>query len=1019
MCDILSRLSNLASPSEVLSLRDQIQNLSSEVLSLRRALDGTSWQEHHPHHLKYQEVEYESGTDTVSEFSESSSSCPSCQLSRMQKNEGERERQRRGKYGSQQQLSQVDDLCHMTVPLTEDAIMKILHHRWRNGLNMTKIGSITLVVNSFTGPQLNQVLQQKYTSNTSSVIGCIAVKVLDKFIDTNTSQSVVFCGTGGSGKTHTALATLRQLFHLAGGGNETDSFKHLTAGFTVLQSLSSARTEFNANSSRMGQYIEVLLSDCAIYRTKIHCYWTDQCRIVEPPATGDNYHIFYQLLAGLTNEEKVKLHLQGYSPIDLNYLNNLPRDETADVENFTKWRTSLAVLGIPFFDVIRVLTAVLLLGNIEFIEDGGFELDIKGNAEIKAVAALLGVSGVVLYRGFTTRTHNLKGQVFRSLCDADTANETRKRLSKALYCRTVAAIVRRINSLRRPSSHSGASVSSDEIQSSDSVIKPLQQSSPVTSKSSATHSTSSHSFPGEGFIGLVDMPSFQNLNCNKLDQLCMNLCAETLQQFYIHNVFTSSIEIARAEDIENIMEMEYIDNKPCLDLLTCPTNGILTILDKETFYPKCSCENFIESLENLHQDHNRYFSPAVDRDQSFGVKHFAGNVVYDANALLEGNRDVLSDDIVSVFHKKACNFGFATHLFCHELQALEGGSPSGTIFKVFSSFHSDNSRKSYEGVKSTHMQDFQVRLESLLKTLRQSTPHFIRCIRPNNSEDHVTFDQEVVKEQLRVLQVLETTHLYAGGYPNRMTFGEFNKKYGFFAPKRMLHKTEDKVVQDCKTILDCLLRAMDKNSLPYCSASWALGTKHIFLSEEAVQYLELCLVERRQQALTLIQSRVRGWRCRKRWPLLKRQLKLHHITMKIKRETPPCRPKLFDVIEPPPPPPGRPPPESNEYQKLKIIQQTCQIYGLNMDKPPPIPRSRPYTVAGGVKVFFPQRRIMKCNYPDGKNSKTFLKSGDVVLVTGVSQRQGHLIVQHRGCAIEVPLCLTEVYRNVSAVGTKI
>lgn len=37
--------------------------------------------------------------------------------------------------------------------------------------------------------------------------------------------------------------------------------------------------------------------------------------------------------------------------------------------------------------------------------------------EIKSVAALLGVSGVALYRGFTTRTRNTRGQLCKSLAD--------------------------------------------------------------------------------------------------------------------------------------------------------------------------------------------------------------------------------------------------------------------------------------------------------------------------------------------------------------------------------------------------------------------------------------------------------------------------------------------------------------------------------------------------------------------------------------------------------------------------
>lgn len=39
----------------------------------------------------------------------------------------------------------------------------------------------------------------------------------------------------------------------------------------------------------------------------------------------------------------------------------------------------LGILGIFFFDVMRIFFVILLLGNIEFIEGIGLELDIIGN----------------------------------------------------------------------------------------------------------------------------------------------------------------------------------------------------------------------------------------------------------------------------------------------------------------------------------------------------------------------------------------------------------------------------------------------------------------------------------------------------------------------------------------------------------------------------------------------------------------------------------------------------------------
>ena len=75
------------------------------------------------------------------------------------------------------------------------------------------------------------------------------------------------------------------------------------------------------------------------------------------------------------------------------------------------------VLGIPFLDVVRVLAAVLLLGNLQFHENNG--TCETHEAELKAVSGLLGVTPASLLRGLTMRTHNVRGQLVKSMCDAN------------------------------------------------------------------------------------------------------------------------------------------------------------------------------------------------------------------------------------------------------------------------------------------------------------------------------------------------------------------------------------------------------------------------------------------------------------------------------------------------------------------------------------------------------------------------------------------------------------------------
>ena len=77
-----------------------------------------------------------------------------------------------------------------------------------------------------------------------------------------------------------------------------------------------------------------------------------------------------------------------------------------------------------------------------------------------------------------------------------------------------------------------------------------------------------------------------------------------------------------------------------------------------------------EILQSLHFS---FFEPLPKADTIFGIRHFAGRVVYDADNFLQNNRDTLPDDVVAVFSKQNCNFGFVSHLFVQENKPMAGG----------------------------------------------------------------------------------------------------------------------------------------------------------------------------------------------------------------------------------------------------------------------------------------------------------------------------------------------------------
>ena len=113
-----------------------------------------------------------------------------------------------------------------------------------------------------------------------------------------------------------------------------------------------------------------------------------------------------------------------------------------------------------------------------------------------------------------------------------------------------------------------------------------------------------------------------------------------------------------------------MDNVPAIDLISSLRTGLLSMLDVE-----CSVrgfpETYVQKVKVQHKDNKKLYEPSYcDITRTFGIHHYAGQVVYDTSNFLDTNRDVIPDDTVLVFNKELCNFGFATHLFGNEIKAM-------------------------------------------------------------------------------------------------------------------------------------------------------------------------------------------------------------------------------------------------------------------------------------------------------------------------------------------------------------
>ena len=81
-------------------------------------------------------------------------------------------------------------------------------------------------------------------------------------------------------------------------------------------------------------------------------------------------------------------------------------------------------------------------------------------------------------------------------------------------------------------------------------------------------------------IGLLDIYGFEVFKENGFEQFFINYTNEKLQQLYIQYVFKQEEIIFINEGLEKYLKyLNFVDNKPIIDLLDEPPNGIFNILD--------------------------------------------------------------------------------------------------------------------------------------------------------------------------------------------------------------------------------------------------------------------------------------------------------------------------------------------------------------------------------------------------------------------------------------------------------
>ncbi|KZS21454.1 Neither inactivation nor afterpotential protein C [Daphnia magna] len=760
----------------------------------------------------------------------------------------------------------LDDLASLE-NFSIESIVDQLEQRYRNNVIYTYIGDILVAVNPFA--ELNiytdrevYMYRNRARSDNPPHVFAMADAAYHAMLHQRRSQCIVISGESGAGKTVTANFLLKQLVTLGKAPNRDLEEKILMMN-PIMEAFGNARTGINDNSSRFGKYLDVTFTSAGMVSgARLSVYLLEHSRVVQQAANEKNFHIFYYLCDGLAAENKLGDYFldsgrRSHRYVTLPPLTSLERQINA--EKYQLVRKGFDQLGFASDEldaIYSVMAAVIHIGDLDIVpagpgKDNTDRCKIANPAQTKIVAKLLGVEPEAVEEALTSVSVVTRGETITRHNGLDAACATREAMAKGLYSRLFDWVVQQIN----------------------------------------RHLSFGRLVYGEPLsIGLLDIFGFENHlgpgGRNSFEQLCINIANEQIQYFFNQHVFTWEQQEYMAEGI-NVEVVEYTDNRPVLDMFLAKPLGLLALLDEESRFPGASDISLIEKFQkNITSD---YYIRHKAHGLDFTVQHYAGRVSYEATSFLEKNRNFLPHEVVQLLRNSQnptvqflfnCPLTKTGNLYSKspfgspssgrklitptpELKGRGNNKNDGKTV-VFNSMVAPGTILAKDLASQTRAQQtvstyFRHSLMELLQKMIGCSsvgsdarspgvigePHFIRCIKPNDTRRAGYVDRTKIAQQLRYTGVLETVRIRKQGFSHRLNFVDFLKRYCFLA-----FDFEERVVADRETCQKLLVRLkLD---------GWAVGKTKVFLKYYHVEYLSK-VYDQQIRRIIQVQSCVRRW----------------------------------------------------------------------------------------------------------------------------------------------------------------
>ncbi|AEO62817.1 uncharacterized protein THITE_2107467 [Thermothielavioides terrestris NRRL 8126] len=732
-------------------------------------------------------------------------------------------------------LEASDDLTNLS-HLNEPAVLQAIRLRYAQKEIYTYSGIVLIATNPFARvdslyvPGMVQVYAGKQRATQAPHLFAIAEEAFMDMLRDGKNQTIVVSGESGAGKTVSAKYIMRYFAtrespdspgSRAKKGPEAMSKTEeaILATNPIMEAFGNAKTTRNDNSSRFGKYIEIMFDKGTnIIGAKIRTYLLERSRLVFQPLKERNYHIFYQLVAGVSDRERQEL---GLLPVEqFEYLNqgNTPTiDGVDDKAEFVATKQSLKTIGVSEADqaeIFKLLAGLLHLGNIKIGASRNDSVLSATEPSLVKACDILGIDAPEFAKWIVKKQLITRGEKITSNLTQAQAIVVRDSVAKFIYSSLFDWLVEIIN----------RSLATEDVLN-------------------RVHS----------FIGVLDIYGFEHFAKNSFEQFCINYANEKLQQEFNQHVFKLEQEEYLREQIDWTF-IDFADNQPCIDLIEGKL-GILSLLDEESRLPMGSDEQFVTKLHhNFGSDKHKFYKKPRFGKSSFTVCHYAIDVTYESEGFIEKNRDTVPDEHMAVLRASTNKFLGAVLDAASAVREKDVASASSNAVKPAAG------RKIGVAVnrKPTLGGIFKSSLIELMNTINSTDVHYIRCIKPNEAKEAWKFEGPMVLNQLRACGVLETVRISCAGYPTRWTYEEFALRYYMLVPSS---QWTSEIRQMANAILTKALGTSKGKGLD----KYQLGLTKIFFRAGMLAFLENLRTNRLNECAIMIQKNLRAKYYRKKY----------------------------------------------------------------------------------------------------------------------------------------------------------